>query len=667
MKLNVKLTTSGTLDLFINNSPWLTNAVTRLDWRRPGREDWETSIASLAVKSTKADDSIEADCHFAEVATLRLRLRRIDVHTWEISGQLCNTGATPIELARCHYLHGELVATAALLAPSAHVGSCRFFKRGDALPPVKQETETLWGSMNVVWPRLADPIHTQSDWALALDTGILASSWDAPGLHFGFTAPIGAFGEIGLHTTANTATCFAGLLLDGVRLDPGQERCLDSLRIRAGDWQESLRLWAGATATAVGVKAVRPPMVGYCSWYQQSIGVLPADVERASREFAAWPTPSGGRTIQLDDGFEVMPGDWGPNARFAASWQDLPHRIETTGSIPGLWLAPHAIFHRHPICVEHPDWLQRMPDGSHAVSFSNWGYCARADWQWGDVSEPTYFLDPDHPGARAFMFDIVASAVRAGWKYLKLDFTYAVSTARRPYNPRKTRMETLRDMYQLFREAAGPDILICACIGEMGRYALGFADTARLGGDIGGDWNSIRRNLPDTLIRMSTNGTWWNGDPDVFYMRRENVSMSAAEAWCLTGTLGMIGGAFLTSDFASQWIPDAQQQVREFWNSAGPQIPRDFHVAYSADGIPQAIRFSYGPEAVVPHCVVVYNWSNEPATVRLPLTALRFPPAASLHLPPPVAGQIPAKLEDQSLLIGPIPPHSLRIQKFARA
>jgi len=107
--------------------------------------------------------------------------------------------------------------------------------------------------------------------------------------------------------------------------------------------------------------------------------------------------------------------------------------------------------------------------------------------------------------------------------------------------------------------------------------------------------------------------------------------------------------------------------IQQQWNSAGPQIPRDFHVAYSADGIPQAIRFSYGPEAVVPHCVVVYNWSNEPATVRLPLTALRFPPAASLRLPPPVAGQIPTKLEDQSLLFGPMPPHSLRIQQFALA
>jgi len=41
--------------------------------------------------------------------------------------------------------------------------------------------------------------------------------------------------------------------------------------------------------------------------------------------------------------------------------------------------------------------------------------------------------------------------------------------------------------------------------------------------------------------------------------------------------------------------------------------------------------------------------------------------AARLHLPPPVAGQIPTKLEDQSLLFGPMPPHSLRIKQFAWA
>jgi len=667
MNLNLQLSKNGTLDTLVNQSPWLINAQPRLAWRRFHNDNWVESIAILHKTSSDSPDEMILGGHFEEVAKVQLTLRRLDAQTWEICGQLQNISPAPLELARLHYLHGELVTTTGLLAPMPHAESCRLFRRGDTLPPVKHQMESLWRSMSVIWPRLADPIHMQPDWALALDTGILTPAWDAPGLHLGFTGPVSAFGEIGLHTSSPQAICFAGLLLDGIRLDPGQTRRLDNLQLRAGDWQKSLRRWAVTCAVSLGVKPVRLPLTGYCSWYQHYNGVRAEHIERAIREFATWPTPPGGRTIQIDDGFQIMPGDWRPNSRFAESWDQLPFQITKTGAIPGLWIAPHAIFHRHPICSQHPEWLQRLPDGTPAVSFSNWSWCARPDAKWDDMSEPTYFLDPDHPEARQFMFDIVTNAVHAGWKYLKIDFSYALSTARKSWDPGKTRMETLREMYRLFREAAGPDTLICACIGEMGRYALGSADTARLGGDIGGDWKSIHRNLPDTLIRMSTNGIWWNGDPDVFHMRHENLSITNEEAWCLTGTIGMIGGVFLTSDFPSQWSAKAQEQVRIFWNSNGPKMPTDFYVAYSSDGLPQAIRFSYDSDSAIPHRIVVYNWSDKQATLRLPLAALRFPQATGIKIKPDLTPLSNARIESQHLICDNLSPHSLCIIDLIKA
>ena len=484
MSLSFQPADGGHWNLVVDGCPWITNTRPRLTWRRSEAEPWTTSEAALPCPSEGLAEALSWSCRLDDTVALHLTARRLDARTWEMSGELRNTGTVALQLARFHYLHGELAADAGLLAPQPHAESCRLFRRGERLPPVKPQFETWWQSMHVHFPRFADPIHLQPDWALALDLGILTPAWDAPGLQFGFTAPISAFGEIGLSTDPARATCFAGLLLDGVRLGAGEVRVLDVLQVREGDWQESLRQWAVACATAAGVSEVRPPVAGYCSWYQVYSGVTAAHIERATAEFSDWPVPPGGRLIQIDDGFQVMPGDWGPNERFRETWSGFPERIARTGSLPGLWLAPHAIFHRHPLCTEHPDWLQRLPDGSHAVSFSNWGWCAGKGWNWGDDSEPTYFLDPDHPEARRFMADIVANAVRDGWKYLKLDFTYAVSTARQPADPRKTRMETLRDMYRLFREAAGPDTIICACIGEVGRYALGYADTARLGGDI---------------------------------------------------------------------------------------------------------------------------------------------------------------------------------------
>jgi hypothetical protein len=662
MSLKIDVSEHGLIDLFFNNSPWIRDAQPWLAWRRMGEEKWIETASELVPTSLEEQEDTLFTCNFADAATLRLHIRRCDAQTWELSGELRNTSSTPLELARIHYLHGTMTTNAGLLAPRPLASSCRLFRRGEKLTPAKEQMEANWRSMMVVWPRMADPLHVQADWALSRDTGILTPGWDAPGVHFGFTAPITAFGEVGLHTTAATATCFAGLLLDGVRLDPGQTRQLDTLQVRGGDWQESMCQWVKATAIAAGVTAVRPPPVGYCSWYQYGPAVRSEHIERATREFAAWPIPAGGRTIQIDDGFQIMPGDWRPNARFAETWAELPEKIAASGSLPGLWLAPHAVFHRHPICTEHPDWLQRLPDGTHAISFANWCWCGTGKFE-SDMSEPTYYLDPDHPGARKFMFDIVADAVRAGWKYLKLDFTYALSTARKPYDPRKTCMETLRSMYELFREAAGPDTIINACIGEMGRYALGLADTTRLGGDIGSDWKSIQNNLPVLLIRWATNGTWWGGDPDVFYMRQERLQMNSEEAWCLTGTIGMLGGVFQTSDFASQWSDKAAELVRVFWNDIGPQVPTDFHVVYSADGVPQAIRFSYPADSAIPVRVVLYNWSDEPATVRLPLAALRLPQPERWKISKTVISA--ARLEAQCLVINDLPPHSLRIAELS--
>jgi hypothetical protein len=263
---------------------------------------------------------------------------------------------------------------------------------------------------------------------------VLTPAWDAPGLCLGFTSPISAFGEIGIRTRGDSMACFAGLVLDGVRLDPGESRALDALALSSGDWQASLHAWARSCAEAAGVRSVPPPPVGYCSWYQFGAAIESEHIRRALRELAAWPVPPGGRLVQIDDGFQVMPGDWGPNARFARDWDALPAAIASTGSVPGLWLAPHAVFHRHPLCAEHPDWLQRLPSGEPAVNFSNWGWCARGDLKWGDTSEPTYFLDPDHTGAQQFMHDVVSRAVHYGWRYRR-------STSPMPY-PRRVAPRT---------------------------------------------------------------------------------------------------------------------------------------------------------------------------------------------------------------------------------
>jgi hypothetical protein len=198
----------------------------------------------------------------------------------------------------------------------------------------------------------------------------------------------------------------------------------------------------------------------------------------------------------------------------------------------------------------------------------------------------------------------------------------------------------------------------------MGRYALGLADVARLGGDIGSEWSSARLNLPDLLVRMCTGGLWWVGDPDVFHMREENLRMSQDEAWCLTGTVGLLGGMFVSSDFPSQWSAGAAEQVRCFWNDAGPMPPQDLRVAYAADGTPRLVRVSCFRAGEWVHRVAVYNWGDEAATVTGPLDAVGLAGRVDGAIRRGMPANAPVRLEAGRLVCEAMPPHSLRIAEL---
>ena len=635
----LNLTHTGSVEC--ESGPLLVRGQLYVAWRLTGETAWREEVQPYGDDPVRLGP-LEVSVH----------IRRLTENAWEFSGALRNTGTVEVELARFHYFHGEVAdVTRELFVPSELGVGSRRFRADEALPPNRAKIEKFWRDLHVNWPRLADPLHEQPNWATGMDIGLLLRDWQAPVLVVGFTGPGTAFGEIGFGTCRQGgAPFYAGVLLDNVRLGAGKSRELERCVFVFGDWQEAMQFWARRCAEEFNVKSPGAPLTGYCSWYQPYEKVEPSHIQRATKELVALPIPPGGRTVQLDDGFQIMPGDWRPNRRFAGVWDGLPAEIAATGSIPGLWLAPTTIFHSHPVVKEHPKWLQRLPDGSPAISFSNWGWCDHPDWKWGDTSSPTYYLEPDHPGAREFIRQIIADAVGRGWKYLKIDFAYALNTARVPFDRSKTSFETLRDLFRLFREAAGPDVKICACIGVMGRYALGLADIARIGGDIGDRFETIRANLPDLFLRTCTNGVWWQADPDVFYMRAEGSKLTGEESWLLTGTIGLFGGVLLTSDFPSQWSDEARKLVAQFWNDTGPQPPSDWRVVCSPEGLPVAFRANQQ--------IGLYNWSDTPQTVCVSLAALRI---HDIQIAATVPATPPISVEDGCLVCHDQPAHSLRL------
>ena len=617
-----------------------------LAWRYGGETAWREEHAAQLENIQQDVTGIRLTAEFT-VARVEIHIAPAGANTWQIGGLLRHKGGRAVELARFHYLDGAPVNAGGFIELQGNGDFPRLVRAGSRLPASRPELERVWNSMHVFWPRMPDPIHDAADWSISTDTGVFALAWDQPGWGFGFTGPGTAFGEIGFHS-AGERRFYVGVRLDGILFEAGENRPLENALVWHGDWQDGLRQWALATARDSAVRPVRPSMAGYCSWYQRGQSVEPADILRAVREFSAWPVPPGGRTIQIDDGWQLHPGDWRPNSKFASAWSGLPGIIRNSGSLPGSYLVPTAVHENAELLRQHPDWAQRLASGEPAVHFANWG-------------GKTYFLEPDRPEVKRYMSSLFTHARNEGWGYIKIDFTYAISTARAAYDRKKTLFQSYRALYETFREGAGRDMLLSACVGEPGRYALGLVDVARLGGDTGAEWKTVQGNLARLLTLTATNGVWWQGDPDVFYMRAEKSKLSEEESYLLTGTLGLFGGLFLTSDWPSQWTGDRAEAVREFWTSTGIRRPSEHRVLWNADGVPLAYRVSYGSQDAPRHRVALYNWSGEPADVSVRLRDVGLNGAYRLS----ATGRSKTLRMEKGVILSPTqPPHSLRIARL---
>jgi hypothetical protein len=249
----------------------------------------------------------------------------------------------------------------------------------------------------------------------------------------------------------------------------------------------------------------------------------------------------------------------------------------------------------------------------------------------------------------------------AGWRYFKLDFAYTVSSDRVKYDPHKTTYESLRDQWKLFREALGDDALINSCNGGIWRYTLGSVDVSRIGGDIGGSMKHLRRNLAEMMLRSHINGLWFQADPDVFYLRREHSQLNFEQSHLLTGTQGLLGTAFLTSDFADQWDAPAEAVARRYWNAAGPRVPRAQHLRLQPDGLPAAVVVAHGGGE---YAVGLYNWSAEARDVSMGLKELRLPEDALYALTLDDSGAEGIALTNNHLTVFHQPGESLRILRL---
>ena len=293
----------------------------------------------------------------------------------------------------------------------------------------------------------------------------------------------------------------------------------------------------------LGIKPrTKEKLFGYSSWYNRyediNIQTIEADLEGCRRIMQP------GDLFQIDDGWEPAVGDWlEPDpVKFPQGMAEICQKIHDCGFKSGLWLAPFGAAEKSRLFKEHPDWLIK-DDNGYCSGGANWG--------------GFYGLNLENEEVRAYLkkvFDRVFNE----WKFdlVKLDFLYVSCM----YNDEKSsRAEKMIRAMKWIRELCG-DRLILGC-GVPLMPAFGLVDYCRIGPDVSLDWDdkpfmkkmhreriSTLHSTDNSICRRQLNGRAFLNDPDVFFLRDDNLYLSERQKEYLYTVNGLFSGILLTSD-----------------------------------------------------------------------------------------------------------------------
>jgi len=342
--------------------------------------------------------------------------------------------------------------------------------------------------------------------------------------------------------------------LGGARLDAGTARTLHALEVRSGDDPSTLLGdWAAQVGARMRARTRAPFQVGWCSWYHYFAGVDERAVRANLARSAEWPF----EVFQVDDGFQAAIGDWLVTAEtFPSGVDGVAAAIAAAGRTPGLWLAPFLAAPDSEVARTHPDWLARAPgDDRPAIGMFH--------ETWGGVM---WQLDTTHPEVQAHLARLARDLVDAGYRYLKLDFTFSAAMPARVHDPYATPAERVRAGYDAVRAGAGDETFIVGCGCPLGPV-VGAVDGMRIGPDVAPSWETppgtatlpgyegaapaTRHALVNTMTRAFQHRRLWSNDPDCLMLRTTETALTAEENELWTRAVALSGGsAFVSDDLA---------------------------------------------------------------------------------------------------------------------
>lgn len=285
------------------------------------------------------------------------------------------------------------------------------------------------------------------------------------------------------------------------------------------------------------------PMTGWTSWYNYYQNINEEIILK--NVYALKKANKNIDIIQVDDGYQENIGDWldiNPN-KFPNGMKVIADKIHQSGYKAGIWLAPFVCETNSTIFKEHNDWILRNKNGELVLAGSNWSRFYALNLELVEVKQ---YLRK--------VFEIVLN--EWGFDLVKLDFLYAVCIESQS---NKTRGQIMCEAMEFLRECVN-DKLILACGVPLGP-SFGLVDYCRIGCDVGLDWDdkfymhffhrervSTLNAINNSMSRRHLNERAFLNDPDVFFLRDENVQLSKTQKETLAFVNKHFGSLIFTSD-----------------------------------------------------------------------------------------------------------------------
>ncbi len=309
-------------------------------------------------------------------------------------------------------------------------------------------------------------------------------------------------------------------------------------------------------------------LAGYTSWYNYFQKI---DEDIIIRDLNGLDRAKDSVSIyQIDDGYEPKVGDWLiPNKKFPKGMKYIADKIHEKGYLAGIWIAPFSCETDSVVAKEHPDWFLKVPgtDKRHLGTFA-----------WGG----SYTLDIYNEEARAYIknyFDVILNDW--GYDMVKLDFLYSQCVF--PRNG-KTRGQIMCEAMVFLRECVG-DKLFLGC-GVPLLPSFGVVDACRISCDVSLSYRpkienvlNLNNELPsaqnainNTIFRRHLDGRVFCNDPDVFFLRSNNLKFNYEQKLLLAFINNLMGNVLFVSDNAGDYTEKEIELLKMFFKENDAKI-----------------------------------------------------------------------------------------------